>query len=387
MDIMDSSDTPTGGLSQTTSSSSSSSAALPLSVDQRDDFASPTNRNYAGSEPTSSGSHSFSTGGSAFDRVDAANRLESDMPTSTDDVMMPHIEYASHPSLVGGSSPMADDAVDSGSSSAASAKAKASDMADKAKAKAADLKDKASDMTDNAKVKASSMADNAKSKAADTADSLKDKLEEGAEKVKEGGHRLLDMAKSGLHTAEAKLKSAEQMAEDKYEHAKDEFNSSRESHESTRPQVQSTKRPEATDTHPEASSMRDAHTHTPLSSLPSHGNEIHPSKDPLMTDVHHSALVAGEAAHARAVANQAQAERDDPLQKGGFLHRMHDKLEDGAEAIKDRVDGFMERNVRTEGDGEHLSAADRKDLPTLIDSSHEHNVDQVRAKMHPSQER
>ena len=65
---------------------------------------------------------------------------------------------------------------------------------------------------------------------------------------------------------------------------------------------------------------------------------------------------------------------------------MHDKLEDGAEMVKERVDGFMERNVRVDND-EHLSAVAGKDLPTLIDSSNVHNTNQVRAKMHPSQER
>ena len=385
MDIMDSTDTPTGGLS-TNTASSSSSAALPLSVDQRDDFASPTNRNYAGSEPTSFGSSSFSSGGSAFDRVDLANRMDS-MPTSTDDIMMPHIEHASHPSILDGQ-PTVD--ATTTTDHTASAKAKASELADKAKAKAADLQDKASDAADSAKAKASSLADSAKAKAADvqdkaadTADSVKGKLAEGAERVKEGGNRLLEMAKSGLHQAEDKLKAAEKSVEERLEHSKEDVPSGREP---SRPEVQSTRRPEETDTHPDASSMRDAHLHQPLSSLPSHGNEIHPVKEPLMTDVHHNALIAGEAAHARAVANQGQAEKEDPLQRGGFLHRMHDKVEDGAEAIKDKVDGFLERNVRTESD-EHLSAADGRDLPTLIDSSHEHNVEQVRRKMHPSQER
>ena len=450
MDIMDSTDTPTGGLDQTTASSApsvSTSSALPLSVDERDDFASPTNRTtLGGQEPTSSGSLSFSSGGSAFDRLDAAVKMDDDapnsMPTSTDDVMMPRIDYESHPSLTGGTSsesvstsstsstPLSQQAKDtagdardkaadmtdsarakaaelkeSAKSTAAdlsdSAKAKAADVRDKAadlkdsaKAKAADARDRAADMADSAKAKAADMKDSAKATAADmqdkmsdTADSIKEKLEEGAEKVKEGGHRLLEMAKSGLHSAESSVKSAEEGVENKYEqHVKEGMTSGREAHKPIAPTIKSTQPPEPTDTHPLASSMRDPHLHPGLSSLPTHDNENTPVKDPVHTDVHYSAMKAGEEAHARAVADKDQAERDDPLQKGGILHRMHDKLEDGAEMIKERVDGFMERNVRIDHD-EHLSAAEGRDLPTLVDSSNKHNTNQVRAKMHPSQER
>ena len=247
------------------------------------------------------------------------------------------------------------------------------------------MKDKAADMADSAKAKATDMKNSAKAKAADmqdsmsdTADSIKDKLEEGAEKVKEGGQRLLDMAKSGLQ-------SAEKTVESEYEHIKEEW-SAKETRKPVAPQVKSTQWPEATDTHPDASNMRDAHLHSAMSSLPTHANENTPVKNPHMTDVHHSALMAGESAHEAAVADQERAAREDPLQKGGILTRIHDKLEDGAEAIKERVDGFMERNVRVDHD-EHLSAANRRDIPTLVDSSNIHNTNQVRAKMHPSAER
>ena len=152
-------------------------------------------------------------------------------------------------------------------------------------------------------------------KMGDATDSIKEKLQEGTEKVKEGGNRLLEMAKSGLHSAESGLKSAEKTVEDKYEHVKEEWTSGREPHKPIAPTVTSTTRPEATDTHPDASSMRDSHLHPGLSSLPSHGNENTPIKNPHMTDSHHNALMAGEAAHTRAMTDQERAEREDPLQK------------------------------------------------------------------------
>ena len=165
MDIMDSTDTPTGGLDRTTASSapsSSSASALPLSVDQRDDFASPTNRTtYGGQQPTSSDSFSFSSGGSAFDRVDAAAAAKIDedapnaLPTSTDDVMMPRVDYVSHPSLTGTST------------SVSTSTSSTTQLSQQAKDTAADAKAKAADMADNAKAKASDMSDSAKAKAAD----------------------------------------------------------------------------------------------------------------------------------------------------------------------------------------------------------------------------
>ena len=430
MDIMDSTDTPTGGLDQTTaspaSSSISSSSALPLSVDQRDDFASPTNRStYGGQQPTSSSdSFAFSSAGSAFDKLDAAapaidENAPNAMPTSTDDVMMPRVDFASHPSMTGDSAIInaaststftttptssqqakdkASSAMDAAKDKAADAKNKAADMADSAKAKASDMSDsakaKAADMKDSAKLKAADMKDSAKSTAADmqnkmedTADSVKEKLEEGAEKVKEGGHRLLEMAKSGLHSAENSLHSAEKTVEDKIEHVKEDLSSRTQAHKPTAPVVRSTNRTESTDTHPSASSMRDPHLHPGLTSLPSHGNEITPDKsNPFMSDTQHNALIAADAAHARALANGAEPDPKDVSARGGMLHRLHDKVEDAAEVVKEHVDGFMERNVRVDND-EHLSAAKGVDLPTLIDASNTHNTDRVRGRMHPSAER
>ena len=84
MDIMDSSDTPTGGLSVNTRSTAG--GALPLSVDERDAFSSPTSASaLAGAVlPTSTGpAQSSSTSGSAFDRLDealAATRHTATMP-------------------------------------------------------------------------------------------------------------------------------------------------------------------------------------------------------------------------------------------------------------------------------------------------------------------
>ena len=67
---------------------------------------------------------------------------------------------------------------------------------------------------------------------------------------------------------------------------------------------------------------------------------------------------------------------------------LHQKLEDGVEAVKDKVDGWAERNLRSSPkQGEHLSEAHVKDLPTLVDPSNDKNTDNIRARMHSSNER
>ena len=342
-----------------------------------------------------------------MDRMDAVassmriddSEAESALITNTDDMMMPRIDFASHPSLTSGTSsvstsstapgPTAAEVKAKASSAMDSVKSKASDAMDSAKDKASDARDKAADMTDSARAKAADMADSTKAKAADlkdkmgdTAETVKEKLGEGVEKVKEGGQRLLSFVNSGLHSAEKRV-------EDGYEHVKDEVAAHRHPNATgaSAPVVRSTVHTETTDTHPGASSMRDTHLHPGLSSLPSHDNENTPNKNSHKSTAHEAAIEAGNSAHARAVADAGIEPKDASSREGtGLLFRMHDKLEDGIEVVKDKVDGFMEAHVRTDDD-HHLSAAKSEDLPTLIDSGNYHNTSQVRAKMHPSQER
>jgi len=339
---MDSTDTPTGGLDGTTASGSAR-GVLPLSVDQHDGFASPRDAStQAGQIPTSSSS--MSSSGHAFDRLDYVNRssgINNDMPnalpTSTDDVMMPIQQHSSHPSVMTKETTLA-----------------------------------SSRLSPSSPLSPSSMGDSAEF-------SARSKVRDSAEKVKEQGKSMMD-------TISSKVSSAEKTIEDKYHQAKDEL--SQKAHSSstsnttptpTAPAVNSTVKFEPTDTHPDAASMRDTHLHPGMVSLPTHTNEQRAGiNEPHISEAHQKGLDAA-----------MNAEPKDVSASGGVrgaLSSMHKKLEDGAEGIKEKVDGFMDRNVRTD-DTHHLSAAHPKDLPTLVDTSNEHNVTQVRAKMHPSVER
>ena len=170
MDIMDSTDTPTGGLDGSTASSSS--GALPLSVDQRDDFAtSPTNADrYGGSTATSTLSPSSSSA-SYNNGID--DSMPNALPTSTDDIMMPTQEYASHPSV------LSQDTYDSASSTTSSTLDSARSSAHSA---ASDAKASASSAVDSAKSGASSLYSNVQS----ALHSAEDKAESAYSQLKQG---------------------------------------------------------------------------------------------------------------------------------------------------------------------------------------------------------
>ena len=341
MDIMDSTDTPTGGLDGSTASRD----ALPLSVDQRDDYSS-TSPSAGGRVPTSNlpGSTSPYGSSSAFDRLDAATGGDSidpnsanALPTSTDDLMMPTTDYATHPSVLGG------DAATSASPSAS-----ASESMDRAKASA-------SDAAASAKAKASSMADSAKSGAGSVMSSLSDKLHKAEDKA-EGAYRELK-ADVSAHLPHARDASP------------------------VHHPVRSTLDAEATDTHPDAASMRDAHLHPGRVSLPTHTNATQPTSTPHVSSAHQRGLDAGAA---------STEPKDASASTGvvGALSALHGKLEDGAEAIKEKVDDWAEAHLRSSPKpGQHLSEAHPNDIPTLTHHENEKNNDMVLARLHPSSDR
>ena len=340
MDIMDSSDTPTGGLDGSTASSS---AALPLSVDERDDFASPTNSSRVGGTQATSTlssdsglSASSPTGSNGID-----DSLPNALPTSMDDVMMPMQEHTSHPSV------LSQDTTSSFPSTSSSSPSATSSASAKASAAMADAKASAQNVAADAKEKASAAADSAKSGAS-----------------------------SAMSTLQSKLHAAEDKAESAYDNLKHDV-------KAHLPQQTSAK-VNPTDTHPMAASMHDAHLHPGMVSVATHENEIHPTSNsttPHVSTAHQRGLDAAAA---------SQHEPKDASAGGvmGALEQLHQKLEDGVEVVKDRVDGWAERNMRSSPkEGDHLSEAHAKDLPTLVDTSNERNIANIRLKMHSSGER
>ena len=139
---------------------------------------------------------------------------------------------------------------------------------------------------------------------------------------------------------------------------------------------------EKTTTHPSASSTGEGRPG--MVSLPSHTNERYPSDanaTPHVSDAQQRGIDAAAASH---------HEPKDASAGGimGALSALHQKLEDGAEVVKESVDGWAERNVRTPlKEGEHMSEAHPADIPTLIDQNNEKNTQFIRAKMHSSNER
>ena len=349
MDIMDSTDTPTGGMADQPASSVSASSrgALPLTVDQRDDFSSPEVRGSGGSVPThASDSYGASSSPSAMDRLDASrdNDAVNALPTSTDDVMMPMQEHTTHPSLLSDS--------DSAASSSASASASASMQ---------HAKDSAKDTAASAKASAKDAAESAKATAKSTAESAK---------AKAGS--VLDKVEDTLHRAEAKVESAYQDVKADVQHAL--HKDAEEPHHEVR-----VSHPEPTDKHPDAASWRDAHLHPGMVGLPTHENEVRSDAPTHVTGNQQRGLDAA-----------AAAEPKDSSAAGGggimgALSSLHSRLEAGADMIKEKVDGFAEEHLRSSPkEGDHLSSAHAKDFPTLVDSSNEYNTSQIRAKMHPS---
>ena len=351
MDIMDSTDTPTGGLDGTTASSSS--GALPLSVDERDSFSSSDDSRSAGSVPTSSlPGESFSAGSTAFDRLDAVSggaRIDEDLPnalpTSQDDLFYPQQELSTHPSVL--------------SQDASSTLARTTHPHS-----LSPMGDDAEDAATSAKDSVSSAAQSAKEKAGGMMDTISNKL-----------HQAGDMASKEYQHLKAEASAHMPSSSSSSSSTSDSSDSS-----STHPVKHA--HAESTDTHPDAASMRDTHLHTNLTSLATHANEVRaPSDNPHQSAAQTRGLEAAA----------ASVEPKDASAGGGLmgaLGRAHATLESGVESMKDRVDDWAEKNLRSSPkDGDHLSEAEARDLPTLVDTSNEKNTDYVRAKMHPSAER
>jgi hypothetical protein len=198
---------------------------------------------------------------------------------------------------------------------------------------------------------------------------MKDTASSLVTEAKEGVESMMDTLTDKMHTAEDKASSA-------YHDIKKDLQQP-----SSQTPPRTTAAPEPTDTHPLAASMRDTHLHPGPVSIPTHANQTY--APPSSTSI--------SASHQAALEAAAQTEPKDPTAAGGIrgaLSSIHQKLEEGAEVIKDKVDEFAEKHLRSERtSGDHLSQAHEKDLPTLVDSSNERNTAYVRAKMHPSDER
>ena len=143
--------------------------------------------------------------------------------------------------------------------------------------------------------------------------------------------------------------------------------------------VRSTLDAEATDTHPDAASMRDTHLHPGMVALPTHSNETRPTSTPHVSDAHQRGLDAGAA---------SAEPKDASASTGvvGALSALHAKLEDGAEAIKEKVDDWAEAHLRSSPKpGQHLSEAHPHDIPTLAHHENEKNNDMVLSAAAPVQ--
>jgi len=131
-------------------------------------------------------------------------------------------------------------------------------------------------------------------------------------------------------------------------------------------------------THPLASSMRDADTHPGQVSLPTHDNESYSAIG--------SGTVHRSAAHQRALDAAAatyDSHNHEPKEHSaglmGALSAFSDKLEHGADMLKERV----MHGTQHAKDSERFGG----NVPTLIDKNNATNAAIVQSRLHPSSER
>jgi len=297
MDIMDSSDTPQGGLHDRSSASTAVSpklsdhSALPLSVDEDSDRLSAASL----SASSASGSHSLFGSSSDSMRLADNNDQMNDKPTSQDDVFMPNTQHE------------------------------------------ASLSDRM----------AASMS------------SVKDKLEAGLQSAqkefKEGAHQVenkMDSMKADYHknhqstsapsqslssplSAEAALGLPQDTTDptdgvtDPSLHHHNRTGSSEQSGDSL--------------VHPYTSNMRDADQHPGLVSLVSHANEhsaVSPLNNSHVSDAQQRGIDAGSAAHDSEPKDDSamSSNKGAAASMTGALSSMNAKLEEGVEAIKGKVE-------------------------------------------------
>jgi len=224
------------------------------------------------------------------------------LPTSTDDVMMSHIEHANHPSLLNGppstSSRLKQDARDAGAA----------------------ISDKASQLRSR--------------------------------------------------------------AEDKLDNLRSSSNSSSVVVEEPLPHYM-----QPSDTHPLATSMRDAWTHPGLTSLATHDTEKYSAVGAASgaghrSDVHQHALDAAAARY-----DVVHEPKEHSAGLIGALHSLNEKLEHGAEMIRDKADAMIHPHSSTSAvktdDYERFGGT----VPTLIDKSNPTNAAIVQSRLHPAADR